>query len=395
MKDVAAAAGVSIASVSRALNGDSSISPSLRAAVLRAVEQLQYRPSAAARRLRTRSSAVIGVVVQSVGDAYIGDVVLGIQERARRLGLQPLFFASEGREALEVEALEVFLSEQVQGLISVSPTGRPRALQRAVNEHLRVAVINWDVEIPERCLLDLEHGPTAASTCPLPESSLHASVRSVAFDDISGAQTATQHLVDLGHRRFVHFRGPSVRSSYLRLLGYRRALEAAKLWPQPVVVPESPVLGSREAAMTAFLRESRPPLAVVAYDDLAAVATLRAAHRCGWSVPADLSVVGIDDIQFAAYTNPALTTVAQPKQELGALSVDALLADGDEGTRSSVLEGRLVVRESTAPPSGRRPRPGTHDRDPGGKPGARRGREAGAQPSPRPSRRAHGRASAG
>jgi LacI family transcriptional regulator len=87
---------------------------------------------------------------------------------------------------------------------------------------------------------------------------------------------------------------------------------------------------------------------MVAYDDMSAVAALRAAHQAGWSVPADLSVVGIDDIQFAAYTNPGLTTVAQPKQDLGSLAVDALLAKADD-PQPVVLDGQLVVRQSTAP----------------------------------------------
>jgi LacI family transcriptional regulator len=108
-------------------------------------------------------------------------------------------------------------------------------------------------------------------------------------------------------------------------------------------------MASREAAFADFLREVQPPLGVVAYDDLSAVAALRAAHFAGWRVPEDLSVVGIDDIQFAAYTNPGLTSVAQPKQELGALAVDALLNTSGDTARTRMLDGRLVVRESTAP----------------------------------------------
>jgi LacI family transcriptional regulator len=108
------------------------------------------------------------------------------------------------------------------------------------------------------------------------------------------------------------------------------------------------VLQSREIAIAAFLSSQRPPLGIVAYDDLCAVATLRAAHYAGWRVPEDLSVVGIDDIQFSAYTNPGLTTVAQPKQELGALAVDALLSPSETTAGKRMLDGSLVVRESTA-----------------------------------------------
>ena len=348
IKDVAAAAGVSTATVSRVLTGDTAISAARRAAVLSTARKLQYRPSAAARRLRTKSSSLLGVVVQSVGDGYVGDVVLGIQSRARDLGFQPLFFVAEGRASLEAEALEVFLSEQVRELISVSPTGRPYLLRQAVDNGLRVSVINWDLAVPARLFDDLERG--AATSIPrFGANNVEKSLCHIKFDDLGAGMIATEHLLELGHRKLAHLRGPNVRSSLLRLVGYRRALEAADLWPQAVITADSPVMASREAAFADFLREVQPPLGVVAYDDLSAVAALRAAHFAGWRVPEDLSVVGIDDIQFAAYTNPGLTSVAQPKQELGALAVDALLNTSGDTARTRMLDGRLVVRESTAP----------------------------------------------
>lgn len=349
MKDVAAAAGVSTATVSRALKGDPNISLATRRAVAAVAEQVQYRPSAAARRLRTKSSSLLGVVVQSVGDGYVGDVVLGIQSRARELGYQPLIFSSEGREDLEAEALDVFLSEQVTEFVSVSPTGRPQLLRRAVDEGLHVAVINWDIEVPAQLFEAVERGPAGRRLAQLGPQLSQESISRISFDDLAAGRLATQHLLDLGHRDFVHLRGPGVRSSLLRLLGLRQALAAAGLWPQPVLVAGSPVMASREEVVAGYLRSARPPLAMVAYDDMAAVAALRAAHQAGWRIPEDLSVVGIDDIEFAAYTNPALTTVAQPKQHLGSLAVDALLAEPGHTTALRVLDGQLVVRESTAP----------------------------------------------
>jgi LacI family transcriptional regulator len=350
MKDVAAAAGVSTATVSRALKGDPAISLATRLAVADVAQRVQYRPSAAARRLRTKSSSLIGVVVQSVGDGYIGDVVLGIQRRARELGYQPLFFSSEGREDLEAEALDVFLSEQVTEFIAVSPTGRPQLLRRAVEEGMHVAVINWDTEVAAQLFDSVEHGSIGRRVTQFSARLGQESVSHISFDDVAAGQLAAQHLIGLGHRDFVHLRGPNVRSSLLRLLGMRLALADAGLWPQPVLSAESPVLASREQTVAGFLRQASPPVAMVAYDDMSAVAALRAAHQAGWRVPDDLSVVGIDDIQFAAYTNPGLTTVAQPKQDLGSLAVDALMASADEWA-PRVLDGRLVIRQSTAAPS--------------------------------------------
>lgn len=337
MKDVAAELGVSTATVSRALKGDPAISIATRDAVAEVAQRVQYRPSAAARRLRTKSTSLIGVVVQSVGDGYIGDVVLGIQGRARDLGYQPLFFAAEGRAELESQALDVFLSEQVTELIAVSPAGD--VLAQAVAEGMHVAVINGDEAVAATLIDSVASGDDAPSLRRAPM------IKHIVFDDVGAGRLATSHLVELGHRSFAHLRGPNVRSSLLRLLGYRQALTEAGLWPQPVLAA-APLMAGREAAVAEFLREATAPVAMVAYDDLSAIAALRAAHRAGWRVPADLSVVGIDDIQFAAYTNPGLTTVAQPKHRLGVLAVDAVLAMRGEDV--TVLDGELVIRESTA-----------------------------------------------
>jgi DNA-binding LacI/PurR family transcriptional regulator len=343
MKDVAAALGVSTATVSRALKDDPTISLATRQAVAEVAQRVQYRPSAAARRLRTKSTSLIGVVVQSVGDGYIGAVVLGIQGRARELGYQPLFFAAEGRADLEAQALDVFLSEQVTELIAVSPEGGVPRLAVAAGMH--VAVINGDEAVSARLIAGVAAGPGAPARR---RRSADPMIKHIDFDDVGAGRLATEHLLGLGHRRFVHLRGPDVRSSLLRLHGYRQALAHAGLWPQPVLAARSPVMPSRETAVAEFLDGASPPVAMVAYDDLSAVAALHAAHRVGWRVPDDLSVVGIDDIQFAEYTNPGLTTVAQPKQRLGALAVDAVLDRGVPGV--TVLDGQLVIRESTVCP---------------------------------------------
>ena len=283
MKDVAEALGVSTATVSRALQDDPAISVATRRAVLEVAQRVQYRPSAAARRLRTKSTSLIGVVVQSVGDGYIGDVVLGIQGRARGLGYQPLFFAAGGRADLESEALDVFLSEQVTELIAVSPTGRPELLRRAVAEGMHVAVINGDAEVPARLFGDATTGGIGARITRFGAADDAEPICHIRFDDVAAGRLATTHLAALGHVNFVHLRGPRVRSSLLRLLGYRLALTEAGLWPQPVIAPASADMASRESAVASFLRDATPPVAMVAYDDMAAVAALRAAHQpAGW-----------------------------------------------------------------------------------------------------------------
>jgi len=170
----------------------------------------------------------------------------------------------------------------------------------------------------------------------------------VEFDDVDAGAMATRHLLDLGHQQLAHLRGPSVRSSLLRLLGYRQALEAAGRWPQPVLTAEPADERGQEGVAAIFLSKVRPPLGIVAYDDQAAVAVLRGADDLGWRVPEDLSVVGINDSRLSSYTKPALTSVAQPAQQLGALAVRCLLGNGLGGGRTRRLGGSLVVRMSTA-----------------------------------------------
>jgi LacI family transcriptional regulator len=215
-----------------------------------------------------------------------------------------------------------------------------------------LVIINWDMAVPRKLIVRIAEGPTRGLSASLrrlaPDSGTH-----VRFDDTTGAEMATEHLRSLGHRRFAFVCGPPARSSALRLLGFRRVLERDGLWPQPVLQPD-PTLHDREAVISALLERSRPPIAIVAYDDLTAIAALHAAHRVGWIVPEQLSVVGLDDIELAEYTAPALTTVAQPMVELGELSVDAVLGAARRRTSDTLLEGKLIVRGTTA--AVRRPR---------------------------------------
>ena len=199
MKDVAAALGVSTATVSRALQDDPAISAATKSAVLEVAQRVQYRPSAAARRLRTQSTSLVGVVVQSVGDGYIGDVVLGIQGRAREFGYQPLFFAAEGQPGLESEALDVFLSEQVTELIAVSPTGKPQLLRRAVAEGMQVAVINGDQSVPARHFAEVATGNADDKILKI-ERARNSPISDIRFDDAAAGRLATEYLISLGHR---------------------------------------------------------------------------------------------------------------------------------------------------------------------------------------------------
>ena len=163
-------------------------------------------------------------------------------------GFRPLFFVSEGQAKLEAEAVDVFLSEQVQEFICVSPTQQPHILRKAVENGFHVSIVNWDPRVSASVFEDVQHG-AAKNTGRFGSHSVEKSIWEVKFDDLGAAVLATNHLLGLGHRKLAHLRGPDVRSSLLRLLGYRRALEAAGLWPQGVITTEDPVLEMRESAL--------------------------------------------------------------------------------------------------------------------------------------------------
>lgn len=346
LRDIAERAGVSVATASRALAGDTAISAATRERVADVAQRLHYRPHAGARSLRTRSSELIGVLVPSSGDGFYGAVVSSVEQRARQRGYHVLLAMSHAEPEREREAFEVFLSQRVDAVISVSPVSGEATMAMPASAGLPSVIINWDVSVPDHVVRRVATGAGRG---------LESVVRSLApiggdhirFDDRDSGRLATEHLLALGHRRLVFVGGAPTRSSVLRLLGFRTVLATADLWPQAVLLPE-PTMTARQEAMVEFLGRARPPLGVVAYDDLTAISVLRAADEAGWSVPEQLSVVGTDDIEMAQYTRPALTTVAQPTADYGELAVDAVLSKRGLGDR--LLSGTLVTRDSTTMP---------------------------------------------
>jgi DNA-binding LacI/PurR family transcriptional regulator len=182
---------------------------------------------------------------------------------------------------------------------------------------------------------------------------LAAHTLSVRVDDVHGARLATEHLLALGHRRIAHVAGPAGHSpSADRLAGYRAALAAANIPSDAAPVFEGtgrPAAGEQALSKLAALAER--PTAVFCYNDMTAIGLLRAARQAGLVVPRDLAVVGFDDVPFSAYVSPTLTTVAQPKFEMGQRAMRmalALMAGRGEEVGDVVLQGRLVVRETTS-----------------------------------------------
>ncbi len=328
IKDIAKAAGVSHSTVSRALSDSPLVNAATRSRIHRLAQEMGYSPDAGARSLVRGHTCTVGVVVTTIADPFSAEVVEGIESAAYAHGYSVILAVSQDEPEREVAAVEMLRSKRVDAVIVTS--SRVGALHQERLGAAGVPVI----------LLNSHSQQLAPHTF------------SVRVDDQHGARLATAHLLALGHRRIAHVAGPEGHSpSADRLAGYRAALaEAGVPFDGALVFAGTgrPAAGEQALAPLAALADR--PTAVFCYNDMTAIGLLRAARLAGLTVPRDLAVVGFDDIPFAAYVSPSLTTVAQPKFAMGQRAMQmalSLMGGRDEEVGDVVLQGRLVVRETT------------------------------------------------
>jgi DNA-binding LacI/PurR family transcriptional regulator len=327
--DVAAAAGVGVATVSRVLNGNANVSEGTRARVLEAIDRLDYRPSSIARNLSLRRTLVIGVVIPfftspSAVERLRG-VVTALEGSPYDLALFDVESADRQRRAFDL----LGRGDRADGLLVVSLVPPPEELGKLAAAHL----------------------PTILVDAP------HPSLPTVVVDDVAGGETATRHLLELGHRKiaFVGDKPPDpfrFHSSQDRTHGYERALARVGLEAPPEYVRAG--THNRHVARSIaieLLNLPDRPTAIFAASDIQALGVLEAARDLGLRVPEDLSVVGFDDVEIASYAG--LTTVRQPLFESGRRGAELLLfalAGQQPAVQTETLPLELVVRGTTAPP---------------------------------------------
>jgi LacI family transcriptional regulator len=327
LHDVARQAGVSPMTVSRVVNGSDAVSPKLRQRVEQALAETGYMPNKLARSLRARRTDTIALVLPDMTNPFFTTLAHGVEAAAREAGLTMILANSDEREDEEQRLIQMLLQRQVDGILVV-PAGSGTETLRLCREH----------EVP--CVA-LDRRPAGGD----------ADV--VRTDSEAGAYSLGRLLVELGHRNMVVLAGPAhVPTAIDRVAGFRRAAAEAGL-PEPAVYyGEFSIDSGREMAMRAMAASPRPS-AVFSANNFVAIGTQHALRDLGLNIPADVAVVGYDDLPEAMVTFPFLTVVAQPAYEIGTESVALLLdrvANPDGPTREVILPTRLVVRRSSGGP---------------------------------------------
>jgi LacI family transcriptional regulator len=324
ISDVARAAGVSVPTVSKVVNGRYGVAPATFERVMGVVAELGYETSLVAASLRRQRTNVIGILVAEF-ESFSVELLKGVSSAAAGTGYELLAYsgvvAGGNNKGWERRSLSRLAGTLIDGAIIVTPT-----------THMPTT------SIPV-VAIDPHTGPGGPST--------------IDSDNVGGARDACAHLIGLGHRRIAHIRGRSdLQSAQLREAGYRESLEAAGIPFDPALVRD----GGYESALTTqsareLLTLPDRPTAVFAANDMSALGVMASARELGLRVPEDLSVIGFDDIPEAASANPPLTTMAQPLHDLGARALQMLieLLDGREVPAHVQLSAELVVRASTGP----------------------------------------------
>jgi LacI family transcriptional regulator len=330
IREIARAAGVSIATVSRVINGRPDVAPHTREAVLRVVREHGFSTNRNARALSGGRTGLVGVTLPIVEAAYFAVILSGASEALYEHDMRIVLCPTLHQHEREVTLLDRLMHGTTDGAILMLPEESNAELKALKQTGYSFVVVDPRVQ--------LDDGVPAVSAA-------HA----------SGARAATEHLLSLGHRRIGAISGPpDWMASTERLNGYRSGLAAAGVLPATELVVQSDFsIENGEEAAGSLLDLPEPPTAIFGFNDNVAIGALRAAAARSLQVPRDLSVVGFDDSEQSALVTPALTTVRQPLAEMGRMAVSQLLRLLEHQrveAMSIELATRLVVRESTAAP---------------------------------------------
>jgi LacI family transcriptional regulator len=330
IKEVAAHAGVSVATVSNVLNRPDIVARPTRDRVNASIRELGFVRNESARQLRAGRSRTIGLVVLDVANPFFTDLARGVEDEASKAGLAVILCNSDDQERKEKRYLELLEEHRVQGVLITPVAGAGSRLARLQNRGMPVVLVDSRSASRGQC--------------------------SVAVDDVLGGDMAISHLLATGHQHIAYASGPrAIRQVADRYEGALRALAAAGRPPESLQVIDAGSLnvgaGQKAGAEIAALPPADRPTAVFCVNDLVALGLLQEMTRNHIRVPEDVSIIGYDDIDFAAAAAVPLTSIRQPRQQLGRTAARMLIeesaADEAHQHQQVIFEPQLVVRQST------------------------------------------------
>lgn len=328
MRDVAARVGVSVQTVSAVVNSKPGITTETRERVLAAIAELGYHPYSVARSLRTGSTRTLALLVSDIANPSFATMASAAEEYAHRFGYSLTVYNTHDDIEREESYVRTATQRWIDGVLFVSAEDRMASLDALGSAGIPAVAID---RIPQQYV-----GP------------------SVTLNNAQAGRMATEYLLDLGHSCIAHISGPlKLRLARERLAGYQAALTERGVPLDACLVREGNwVCESGFEAMVDILRAGPRPTAVFAANDRTAIGAMYAANQAGLRIPEDISFVGVDDIEVAAYQIPALTTIRQSFAELATLAVELLLEIIEHGTPEDpqiVIEPTLIKRASVEP----------------------------------------------
>lgn len=325
MKDVATRAGVSLGTVSNVLNRPDVVAPATRTRVESAIRELEFVPNAAARAMRAQRSRVIGLIVPDISNPFFTAVARGVEDACLEAGFALILCNSDEQAGREDRYLEVLDSQRVGGILITPVRTSLKPLSRFLDRGVAVTLLDNNTATTEAC--------------------------SASVDDELGGRLAAEHLRALGHTTIGWLAGPAdIPQVSDREAGLTAAADGATI--VRISASQMTTIAADEA-MERALVEGFNGTALVCANDLLAFGAIRALTRAGYRIPDDVSIVGYDDIDFAASAAVPLTSIRQPKYELGFAAARMVIAEvdnpGSHAHQRVTFQPQLVVRESTAP----------------------------------------------
>jgi LacI family transcriptional regulator len=327
IKDVAAHAGVSVATVSAVINSNKYVSPGLAQRVYESITALDYERNGLAQGLKKHTSHTIGLIISDITNPFFTSVVRGVEDVANARGYSLILGNTDEDPKKEMSYMRLLESKRVDGLIVAVTLGN-HAYLRSWPTH-RLPLVGID-RIPSELGID-----------------------AVLLDNVAGAQQAVEYLITLGHERIGIVAGlPGIITTQERLTGYKQALEAHGIPLDPALIVEgnSRIEGGERGALQLLTQETARPTALFVTNGLMIIGALQALNRVGLRCPQDVALVGFDDFAWAAVMHPQLTTVCQPTYEIGQKAAQLLferLEKRDAAPQVVRLQPQLIIRESS------------------------------------------------